>query len=149
MELNKVSVLVLLVNLLLSPVLFAGVYKWTDANGKIHFSDKPHKNSAEITIKATKPSGIGASNSQLRRQKELLLQYQNERDVKNKQQRKTDKRNNKIAQYCKRLKNRIRNYDDVDYLYTRNDDGKKNRLSGTEKRKEIQLLKKEYANRCS
>ncbi len=149
MNINKLlTFMCCILTLGLSTFSVAGVYKWTDANGKIHFSDKPHKNAAQITIKASKPTGIGTSNSQLRRQKELLLQYQNDREAKQKYQQKVNKRNAKIASQCKRLKNLITDYEEVDFLYTRNNKGKRNNLSNARKKQEIEKLKKEYNEKC-
>lgn len=128
---------------------YAGVYKWKDENGKIHFSDKPHKNADEITIRASKPSGIGANNEQLKRQQEMLLQLRNKRLNKLKQKNASKKRTAQINKKCERLRNIILNYKDVDYLFTRDKNGKKTRLSGNVKRKETALLQKEYDDKCS
>lgn len=134
--------------LIITNTALAGVYKWTDANGKVHFSDKPHKNADEIKIKAAKPSGIGISQDRLKRQKELLNSYQNSRAEKQKQQQKINKRNDKISKRCKSLKNDILNYEDVDYLFTRNEDGKKKRLSRAQKKAETAKLKELYNEKC-
>ena len=138
----------LLTLFLLNAPAMAGVYQWTDDNGKTHFSDRPHKNSNEITIKASKPSGVGTSNNQLKRQKELLLDYQNQRLDRQKKQRANNARDTKIANKCKQLRNIILNYEEVDYLFTRDNNGKKNRLSSSEKKKQTANLQKEYDGRC-
>ncbi len=145
---TKLLILFIASILFLNLPVLAGVYKWTDANGKIHFSDKPHKNSDEVKIQASKPSRVGTTNNQLKRQKELLLKYQNERLSKQKNQAKIDKKDANIAKQCTRLKNIIINYEEVDYLFTRNAAGKKKRLSGAQKKKETAVLQKEYDAKC-
>jgi len=135
--------------LLISYPAFAGVYKWTDDRGKIHFSDKPHKNADEIIIKASKPSGLGTTSNQLKRQKERLLDYEKNRLKKNKRLRENRKREETIARKCRQLKNIILNYEEVDYLFTRDNSGKKIRLSGAKKQKETAILQKEYDEKCT
>jgi len=146
---NKNVTFTLILGLFLSFILHAGVYKWTDANGKIYFSDKPHKNAAKIKIKAFKPSGVGTSENQLKRQKELLLQYQNDREQRKTKLQKINKRKTKLARQCKQLQDKILDYQGVDYLYTRKKNGKKKHLSHQRKKKETDLLKKQYDEHCS
>ena len=38
----------------------AGVYKWTDANGKVHYSDQPPPDTDAGKLSLTKPSGFSA-----------------------------------------------------------------------------------------
>lgn len=130
-------------------VAVAGVYKWTDQNGKVHFSDKPQPNALQIEVNTTQSSGIGASSERLLRQKELLLDYQNNRDNKKSINAKKRNRDNKIQIYCRRLKNKLLNYNEVDYLFIRNAEGKKKRLSSQQKQQEITALEKKYAEHCS
>ena len=144
----KLHTLLLLITFFINLPVLAGVYKWTDANGKIHFSDKPHKNSDEIKINSVKPSGVGTSNNRLKRQKELLLKYQNERSHKQKNQAINDKRDADIAKKCQHLKNIIINYEEVDYLFTRDSKGKKRRVSSSQKKKDTAVLQKEYDDKC-
>lgn len=44
----KVSVLLLLLLIMLPAV--AAIYKWTDANGVVHFSDQPHSGAKQIHV---------------------------------------------------------------------------------------------------
>jgi hypothetical protein len=57
------SILVL-VNLVLAANVQAGVYKWTDANGQVHYGDQPKSSEAEkVNIRAnetTKPRKINS-----------------------------------------------------------------------------------------
>jgi hypothetical protein len=45
-----IRVVLLLPLCLTTTVLWAEIYKWTDANGVVHFSDKPHPGAAQITL---------------------------------------------------------------------------------------------------
>ena len=45
--------LLLPILLICSTTTVAGVYRWIDANGQIHFSDKPHRGAEQIQLKQT------------------------------------------------------------------------------------------------
>ncbi|GAA5179536.1 hypothetical protein GCM10025771_21810 [Niveibacterium umoris] len=38
----------------------AGVYKWVDANGKVHYSDQPPPSADASSVSITRPSGVTA-----------------------------------------------------------------------------------------
>lgn len=45
----------ILAALALSPSAFAEIYKWTDANGNVHFSDRANSNAKTVDIKPNRP----------------------------------------------------------------------------------------------
>ncbi len=61
----KLKVITLM--LLVSSVAFADTYKWTDDNGKTHYSDKPmHEDAVKVsspTSKASKPDADATADS--------------------------------------------------------------------------------------
>jgi hypothetical protein len=48
--------------LLITNALHAEIYKWEDANGNVHFSDKSHPGAKTITVQATQTYSPPASN---------------------------------------------------------------------------------------
>lgn len=126
----------------------AEVYRWKDKDGKIHFSDKPHADAKQLDIKAPKPSGIGISDQQVQRQKELLNTFQEKRETQQKQAKKDKKKKAAIDNYCKKLRNRLRNYEEVDYLFTRDGTGTRQDLNDQQKKDEEQKLRALIAERC-
>lgn len=126
----------------------AEVYRWKDKSGNIHFSDKPHSDATQLDIKAPEPSGIGISNKQVQRQKELLDDFQKKRETKQKQALKDKKHKAASDNYCRRLKNRLKNYLEVDYLFTRDATGKKQDLSDERKLQEEDKLRVLIAEHC-
>ena len=105
----------------------AGVYKWTDENGKVHFGDRPPDQGAkEVRIDASPPpsSGIKAR-EQLERQQRLLQSYDEERQIKAKDKAKTDKLKARREKNCRIARARVENYRTSSYLFERDKEGKK------------------------
>ena len=148
MLIARLILIPLLATSFLLQVTNAEVYRWKDKNGNIHFSDKPHADSTQLDIKAPQPSGIGISKKQTQRTKELLEQFQEKNNSNKKQALKSKKRRDSLDRYCTQLKNRLRNYQEVDYLFTRSKSGEKRDLSDKKKRQEEEKLRAEIAEKC-
>jgi len=146
---NKVKWILLLIVMTQTQMSFAGIYKWTDSNGKVHFSDKPQPNAKKLDIKQQTPTGTESSKDRLKRQKALANEYQDIREEKERKKRKLDASKNRLSAMCNRLKNKILTYEEVDYLFVRDKAGKKKRLSNQQKNQETKSLKKLYADKCS
>jgi len=129
--------------------LTAAVYRWIDENGKTHFSDKPHENAKQITIKKPNTTNLVGGTEQLRRQQELLQSFENERAEKKRDLLKQKQQQQKVDNYCRRQRNRLLNYKEADRLFLRDDDGTKKILNSARKRREIEKLEKEIKDRCS
>ncbi len=68
---NLSKTVAILVFVLLSDLAFAGVYKWTDENGQVHYGERPPETPAdvsEVTVEDAPPTAANAE--------ERLLQYQ-------------------------------------------------------------------------
>lgn len=126
----------------------AEVYRWTDENGKTHFSDKPHADATQLDIKPQKPSGIGSSQQQIERQKAMLDDFQEKRERQQQQATQIRKKQAATDRYCKGLRNRLKNYREADYLFNRDASGEKQHLSDQQKQREEQQLRAEIAERC-
>ena len=90
---NNFIILLLLVTLPVS----AGIYKWTDSKGNVHFGDKPVDNASatELDIKVNKSAGITNSSGN-KKDREYLLKKIDERKQedaeKNKEKRELNKK---------------------------------------------------------
>ena len=146
---NNIKWMLLLITITQTQISLGAVYQWTDSNGNTHFSDKPQPNAKKLKIKKQTTKVTESSKDRLKRQKDLANEYQAIREEKARKKRKTDAVKNKKSAKCNRLKNKVLNYEDVDYLFTRDETGKKKRLSSQQKKQETQSLKKLYADKCS
>ena len=126
----------------------AEIYRWKDENGKIHFSDKPHADATQLNIKPQKPAGIGSSNKQIKRQKALLNDFQEKREREQEQASQAKKQRVASERNCSELKNRLKDYQEADYLYDRDGSGERQNLSDERKQHEEQRLRDQIAERC-
>lgn len=111
------TVLVGIVCLALSNSVMAKVYKWTDSNGKVHYSDKPIKQGdvEEVKIKTTKPDPAEARRlkEQTRKMKQKTRSLKNK--LKQSASRPTSKRQSsntsaKDKARCEKYKQRLAKY---------------------------------------
>ncbi len=126
----------------------AEMYKWTDEQGNVHFSDKPHANARKLEIRTPRSSGIGASNHQRRSQQDLLRDMQASRHKREQKAAEDARAREQRERECTVLRNRLRTYEEVDYVFYRDDSGKKKRLSSDYKKKEEQKLREQIAQNC-
>jgi uncharacterized protein HemX len=126
----------------------AEMYKWTDEQGNVHFSDKPHANARKLEIRTPRSSGIGASNHQRRSQQDLLRDMQASRQQREQKAAENARAREQRERECTALRNRLRTYEEVDYVFYRDDSGKKKRLSRDYKKKEEQKLREQIAQNC-
>ena len=148
-HMNKFKWILLIITMTQTQISFGGIYQWTDSKGNVHFSDKPQPDAKQIIIKKQAPKVTVSPQDRLERQKALANEYQAIREEKARKKQKVDAIKDKHSTRCNRLKNEILNYEDVDYVFTRDENGKKKRLSSQQKRKQIQSMKRIYADKCS
>ncbi len=134
--------------MLLSGGSSAQMYKWTDANGNVHFSDKPQPNAQKLEIRTPGSSGIGTSNRQQRSQQELLKDLEYSRRQREQEAARSAQQRQQQEQRCVQLRNRLRTYEDVDYVFYRDESGNKKRLSSDHKKQEEQKLRKQIEENC-
>lgn len=126
----------------------AELYQWKDKNGNIHFSDKPHADAKKLDIKPPKASGLGVSQKQAERQQKLLRDFDKRRKKRQKQEAENRQQRAAIERRCVRLRNQLRNYEEADYIFTRDSSGKKNKYSKQRKQAEQDKLRKMIAEEC-
>jgi len=135
----------------------AGVYKWVDKQGRVHFGDQPPMDvsAGEIDMpEATAPESSASSvpdvsDIELRdRQKkmaEALSSDRKARDVANKQA--ADKKARRKAA-CEKLSARLKKSDSVNIYYRRNDKGEREFISDKERETLIDGVRKKYSENC-
>lgn len=102
----------------------AEVYQWTDANGKVHFTDKPPANRPARTLDiptapaAKAQKSAPASGNNLKRQQDLLKTLDEEKQVRADKLRKSEEERTRQAQNCTRLREQQRQYNEGGRFYT-------------------------------
>ena len=109
----------------------AGVYKWVDENGEVHFGDRPpNKDAKEVRIKAPPPAtSTSGAHQRLERQQKLLQSYDEERQLKAEDKAKADKLTAKRKRNCQIARERAERFKISSYLYEKDEAGNKTILS--------------------
>jgi len=138
----------------------AEVYRWVDAQGQVHFSDRaPDGNrktdqntqvetltlpEAEAPTQSTEP----ALQESLQRQKKLVQMLEEERLQR--EQKKADEKQaaEQLEQYCTRFANRMQYLERYNRIYQENEDGTRRYMSDAEMRAYKESVKTQYAKEC-
>ncbi|MES9943538.1 MAG: DUF4124 domain-containing protein [Candidatus Thiodiazotropha sp.] len=131
--------------------LHAGVYKWVDDKGRVHFSDRPVTGqSEEVNIKqqeAAQPSA-GQHDRKLKMQR-MLDVYQEERAEKKEAKQKQQAERKKRKQNCARAKDRYNSHVRARGIYDLNKEGERQYLSEAERARHMKRLKSDIARWCN
>ncbi len=124
---NLSKTFAILVLVLLSDLAFAGVYKWTDETGQVHYGERPPETPAdvsEVTVEGAPPSAANAE--------EHLLQYQREwgeameeREKRKEEQARTKKKEEVRKKNCTSAKSRLSFYSRQHRIFHAGEDGER------------------------
>lgn len=136
--------------ILLMPTVHAGVYKWTDSDGNVHFGDRPAdmKQATELNIKINKNTGISTSPSRNKERAYLLkkIEENKQADAEKKKERVAASKKRKRA--CDSYKQRYQSMIQSNRSYTMTPDGVKTYQSNKTRSKRMTQLKKNVAKNC-
>ena len=82
----------ILIILLIPPLCYAEIYKWTDENGGVHYGERPsNPNSEKIEIKSSTSQPDEGLEKHRKKQQKLLQSYEDERAEKKQQKAEDEK----------------------------------------------------------
>jgi len=144
-------VFIVAVGLFSAPLAYAEIYKWTDENGKIHFSDTPVDKKAEkLDIKVTPSAPVSAKTRDERKQRaDQYLRARQEERAENDKKQKEKKRLAKIRkEKCGAAKHEYREITEAGTVYYRKEDGTRDYLEPERRKKEELRAKAEVKKWC-
>jgi Domain of unknown function (DUF4124) len=133
---------------------FAGeVYKWTDADGRVHFGDKPggaQSESVQIKSSPVAPQTAGPALEAERRERtaRLLNEYAVERSEREVAKAKAQAALTERRQACTAARRELAELEQTPYLYTRDEKGAKVILPASDLRKERALVTTRVQELC-
>lgn len=137
--------LILLFMLLLPLSSWAGIYRWTDASGQVHFGEQPGPGAVQIEVKPQVVERDAATRESQERLRKVLDAHQQEQDATaQKQAGKAAERN---AQ-CSKLRGALANLQQGGSFYTESADGQRNYFSDQQIDAARSKLSSEIANNC-
>lgn len=121
----------------------AEIYRWTDAQGRVHFGERPQQGSQRVEVKPQ----IMERDEQVREREANMQRLQqvrsDERTIERKEQAQQQARQ---QAYCDRLNSELARYDKRIYWYEEDSTGKKVEVSPKrveEQKMQLQALKRE------
>ncbi|MBT8129503.1 MAG: DUF4124 domain-containing protein [Gammaproteobacteria bacterium] len=134
-------------------VVQAGVYKWVDQNGKVHYGDQPQPSqpSVEMNVDVTPSVSTESNEDQLSREekRERLLQSMEEDRIEKQEQRDKQKAlRAQNRQKCNRFRDRMRHYQRANALYRLDQDGKRVYVSDSDRAKSTKKLQAQIDKYC-
>ena len=143
--------LILLYILTVPIAAHAGVYKWVDDNGKVHYGDQPKASqpTVEMNIDDTThaPSSSDDVLSREEKRERLLQSMEEDRVEKQEKREKQQAAKEQNRQKCNQYRDRMRHYERANSLYKLDKDGNRVYISDADRvsaTKKLQAKIKKY-----
>jgi len=136
MPIYKATAILVLCCLVVLPVS-AEVYKWTDAQGRVHYGDRaPDQDVKPMDIDPHSNSSSGVADDAQRQEntRRLLRAFEEENRIKQEQQRQQQAQASKRKKRCAEARDRRSRYRDARALYDFDKQGKRYFLSEAQRR---------------
>ena len=139
--------------ILVAPVAAnAGVYKWVDENGKVHYGDQPKASQPTVEMNVdettTEPSFSEDVLSREEKRERLLQSMEEDRLEKQEKRDKQKAENEKNRQKCNRYRDRMRHYQRANALYKLDKDGNRVYMSDSERASATKSLNAKINKYC-
>ena len=148
-QINKLASICLLCAL--SSNSYAGVYKWIDEYGQVHYGDKPPTETAEeMTLEESvvkEPAGEETDRSDY--QQRVLDSLSEERQRKEEIRDKHREEQDRFMEYCQRAKDKLERIKNARYLYGKGEDGDRIILTEEQRAEETKKAMLEVQKNCS
>lgn len=139
----------------LNGAAYAEVFKWVDANGKVHYSDRKIDASAVELNVSTGAASLGQSSQnveqRLMQQKKYLNYLQSERLERKEKRAEIEQQKAKQKKYCASLQDQLRSYieENVRWYELNEESGERSFISDDVLEKRKQELRAEINTSCS
>jgi len=128
----------------------AGVYKWFDEDGNVHFGDRPPQaeNAEQVKVPKSAPASQAPDAAERRQTQQRMLDIYQEDREKKKQAKAEEKRKRKeMEARCVVARDRLKSFKDA-VLYDLEEDGKRSYYSEEKKQATIQQLEAQIKKHC-
>ncbi len=128
----------------------AGVYKWTDENGNVHFGDRPaNKNEAtELIYDTESKSGITNSSGNNKERARMTKELENDRKERESNREERQVKKKKKQKRCKKAKKNVHFYQKTNRIYKYNSNGERIYYSDKDREVKIKKYKNQVAKYC-
>lgn len=137
--------------LLLAFDVTAEVYKWTDADGQVHYGDRPHDSSSAEEINVDEETSTGFSlddGSRSEKRQRLLDAMEEDRREKEAQREKNRVEQEKRNRQCIQLKDKLRRVESATGVYNLDKEGKRVFLTSDQRKHSEDELRAKIRKYC-
>lgn len=145
---NHFSIISLFLLMLSNAVTAAGVYKWIDADGVIHYGDRPSPDAVQMRVKNRPEADPGLSQRNEKRNR-LLNVLKEERQEKHEQIMLLAKDKAERKERCLKAQEKLDQYQTAGFLYRLDEQGNRNVLGEDEHKQAVEMAKNEVSDWCS
>jgi hypothetical protein len=140
---------ILLLSLVITPVN-AGVYKWTDDDGNVHFGDRPANpdSATEIIIHSDNNTGVTNSSGNNKEREYLLRKIDEEKLADAVKRKKRSAEERKRKKRCDYFKSRYQSHIQSNRTYRTSPQGERYYLTDEERAARKKKLSKNVAKYC-
>ena len=149
-----VSTVLVIAWLLVAGSVSAGIYQWTDAQGRTHFGDKPtSKDAQELTIESSTSAAAasGAVDAESRRRAQTKLLELMDRERQQKKQAKAERKAEKIElqRRCSIMRQELADMLSGSYLYfDYNDAGEREIIDDATRQAKVDEMRETIKQQC-
>ena len=132
-----------------APLTAGTIYKWTDAQGRVHYSDRPaDADSGSVKIHPA-PRPVQADLRERRaRQQKLLRAFDEERQLERQKAAEAREEKRRRADNCASARQHLTAYRNARYLYDENDSGERRILSDAERSQAVEEMRQAVEYWC-
>ena len=128
----------------------AGVYKWVDEQGKVHYGDRPGSNNAsKIAVPSSPPPSDKSLSERNAKRDKLLQTMEEERTLKEEDSRKAKQKSEEREQRCIEAQDKLKRYERAQYIYKPAEGGQEIIFSEEEREKATVEAKKAVEEWCN
>lgn len=143
---KSVSTLFLLMTLPVS----AGVFKWTDEQGNVHYGDQPisQDGTTELKINTNADTGITNSSGNDKERARMTQELQDDREAREKKRADRRVEKKKRQKVCAQLKKRLLQHQRASSVYKRDAKGERVYYTPKERDEKVKNINKGIAKNC-
>jgi hypothetical protein len=132
------------------PSAAAEVYKWTDAEGRVHFGDRPPRSGADAVplSRKTQPSAAPTPDERLDKQRRLLHAFEEERRQQRDTQAQAQQEKATRQRNCAEARDDLRNQEVAGALYRLGADGQRVYLDAAERARALEETRTAVRHWC-
>ncbi len=141
---------ILFILIFITTTINAGVYKWTDEKGNVHFGDRPtNQNKAtELIYDTESRAGITNSSGNNKERARMAKELENDRKERenNREERRVAKK--KKREQCSQSKKRLHFYQQTNRIFKYKENGERVYYDDKDRNVKIKKYKKQVARYC-